>query len=165
MGISLRDDFDAAGLRGLAKRCKDAGMARRLLALATIYDGGSRTDAQTRPASAMSGCRPSATGSCASMRQCARSRRIGRRQGARSEVEARRRASALAGREDRGRTDPCRRRRGALAPDRPRAMGLRGVRRHGHQADPQPRAARARLPQALGAASSSREERGGRRGF
>ncbi len=45
VGISLRDDFDAAGLRGLAKRCKDAGMARRLLALATIYDGGSRTDA------------------------------------------------------------------------------------------------------------------------
>ena len=45
VGISLRDDFDAAGLRGLAKRCKDAGMARRLLALATIYDGSSRTDA------------------------------------------------------------------------------------------------------------------------
>ena len=45
VGIALRGDFDAAGLRGLAKRSKDAGMARRLLAVAAIYDGGSRTQA------------------------------------------------------------------------------------------------------------------------
>jgi transposase len=43
--VALREDYDAASLRGLAKASKSAGAARRLLALATIYDGGSRTDA------------------------------------------------------------------------------------------------------------------------
>jgi len=44
-GISLRPDFDAEGLRRLARQSKHAGQARRLLALAAIYDGGSRSDA------------------------------------------------------------------------------------------------------------------------
>src|ERR687893_2292159 len=43
--IALREDFDALGLRRLAKATKDAAQARRLLALAEIYDGGSRTEA------------------------------------------------------------------------------------------------------------------------
>src|SRR5690349_107180 len=43
--IALRQDFDAPGLRRLARQSKDAAQARRLLALAEIYDGGSRTDA------------------------------------------------------------------------------------------------------------------------
>src|SRR5918998_5086186 len=43
--IALREDFDGPGLRRLAKRTKDAAQARRLLALAEVYDGGSRTDA------------------------------------------------------------------------------------------------------------------------
>lgn len=43
--IALRGDYDGAGLRELAKGSKDAGQARRLLALAVIYDGGSRGDA------------------------------------------------------------------------------------------------------------------------
>jgi transposase len=43
--VSLRKDFDGAALRGLARRSKDSGQARRLLALAEIYDGGSRGDA------------------------------------------------------------------------------------------------------------------------
>ena len=45
MAIALRADFDAAGLRLAARRAKDAGQARRLLALASIYDGSSRTEA------------------------------------------------------------------------------------------------------------------------
>src|SRR5436190_16499414 len=44
-GIALRPDYDAARLRGLAKAARDAGQSRRLLALAEIYDGGSRTKA------------------------------------------------------------------------------------------------------------------------
>ena len=44
-GISLRADFDAEGLRRLARQSKHAAQARRLLALALIYDGGSRLDA------------------------------------------------------------------------------------------------------------------------
>ncbi|OCI90897.1 hypothetical protein A6U85_25300 [Agrobacterium sp. 13-626] len=43
--VSLRDDFDGGGLRHLARQTKDANQARRLLALAAIYDGGSRSEA------------------------------------------------------------------------------------------------------------------------
>ncbi len=43
--IALREDFDSAGLRRLAKASKDAAQSRRLLALAEIYDGGARSDA------------------------------------------------------------------------------------------------------------------------
>ena len=43
--IPLRSDFDAAQLRALAKRSRDPDQTRRLLALAAIYDGASRTEA------------------------------------------------------------------------------------------------------------------------
>ena len=43
--IQLRDDYDAAGLRDLAKRSGDCRQIRRLLALAAVYDGMSRADA------------------------------------------------------------------------------------------------------------------------
>ena len=43
--IDLRNDFDSVSLRRLAKRTRDATQSRRLLALAEVYDGGSRTDA------------------------------------------------------------------------------------------------------------------------
>ena len=39
MPIPLRADFDAGSLRLAARRTKGAGQARRLLALASIYDG------------------------------------------------------------------------------------------------------------------------------
>lgn len=43
--IALRGDFDAGQLRWLARRSGRAGQVRRLLSLALIYDGGSRTEA------------------------------------------------------------------------------------------------------------------------
>ena len=43
--IDLRNDFDSVSLRRLAKRTRDATQSCRLLALAEVYDGGSRTDA------------------------------------------------------------------------------------------------------------------------
>ena len=43
--IALRRDFDAVTVRRAAKASKDAAQSRRLLALAEIYDGGTRTDA------------------------------------------------------------------------------------------------------------------------
>ena len=43
--VGLRGDYDAAALRVAAKRSKDGPQARRLLALAAIYDGASRTEA------------------------------------------------------------------------------------------------------------------------
>ncbi len=45
MPILLRTDFDAMALRYCAKKTKDGPQARRLLALAAIYDGASRTEA------------------------------------------------------------------------------------------------------------------------
>lgn len=43
--VGLRDDFTASALRRLAQSRREAGQVRRLLALAVIYDGGSRSEA------------------------------------------------------------------------------------------------------------------------
>src|ERR1700753_3679313 len=43
--VSLRGDFKASQLRALARKTKDGPQARRLLALAAIYDGATRTEA------------------------------------------------------------------------------------------------------------------------
>jgi transposase len=43
--VPVREDYDAARLRALAKQSDDADQTRRLLALAVIYDGGSRSAA------------------------------------------------------------------------------------------------------------------------
>ena len=45
--LPLRQDFTAADLRLQARRTRDASQARRLLALACIYEGGSRSEAAT----------------------------------------------------------------------------------------------------------------------
>jgi transposase len=45
MPIPLRADFDADRVRAVAKRSKDGPQARRLLALAAIYDGARRAEA------------------------------------------------------------------------------------------------------------------------
>lgn len=43
--VGLREDFGAAELRRLAAKAKDGGQARRLLALAAVRDGLTRTEA------------------------------------------------------------------------------------------------------------------------
>ena len=43
--VALRGDFKASQLRALARKTKDGPQARRLLALAAIYDGATRTEA------------------------------------------------------------------------------------------------------------------------
>jgi transposase len=43
--ISLREDFDGPRLRALVLSEKAGTVTRRLLALVTIYDGGTRSDA------------------------------------------------------------------------------------------------------------------------
>ena len=45
MAVAIRGDFKAYQLRSLARRTKDGPQARRLLALAAIYDGATRTEA------------------------------------------------------------------------------------------------------------------------
>jgi transposase len=43
--IAVRTDYAAGEVRRLAKRAKDAAQARRLLAIAAVLDGASRTEA------------------------------------------------------------------------------------------------------------------------
>jgi len=43
--VRLRGDYEAGQLRALARRSEDAAQTRRLLALAAIYDNGSRQEA------------------------------------------------------------------------------------------------------------------------
>src|SRR5918995_2446206 len=45
IAVPLRTDLDAAQLRALAKQSRDADQTRRLLALAAISEGASRTEA------------------------------------------------------------------------------------------------------------------------
>jgi len=44
-GLSLRSDFDASSVRAAARVSKDGAQTRRLLALASIYAGSSRSQA------------------------------------------------------------------------------------------------------------------------
>ena len=43
--IAVRTDYTSREVRRLAKRAKDAGQARRLLAIAAVLDGASREEA------------------------------------------------------------------------------------------------------------------------
>lgn len=43
--VMMRDDFDAASVRRLARDADEADQARRLLAIAAVYEGMSRADA------------------------------------------------------------------------------------------------------------------------
>ena len=45
MPIALRTDYDAAALRVVARHSDDADQVRRLLALASVYEGATRTQA------------------------------------------------------------------------------------------------------------------------
>jgi transposase len=45
VAIALRDDYSASQVRRLAAVAKDGAQARRLLSIAAVYDGMSRTDA------------------------------------------------------------------------------------------------------------------------
>ena len=45
MPIALRGDYDAEMVRTVARRSKDGPQARRLLALAAVYEGARRTEA------------------------------------------------------------------------------------------------------------------------
>ena len=64
--IEVRADFNGPSLRDLAKRSRGEAQARRLIALAEIYDGRRRSDVARLRAS---DCRSSAIGWCGSTRK------------------------------------------------------------------------------------------------
>lgn len=108
--LPLRADFNAPTARSAARRSKDGPQARRLLALAAIYDGATRTEASQDRRSGCANC--SRLGDEV---QCTRPGRPFRSQGARAAVPAQGRASSGVGRRDRKRADPCYSRRCPLA--------------------------------------------------
>src|SRR5437870_10738987 len=157
--VGLRGDYAAGQLRGLAKRSVDAAQTRRLLALAAIYEGGSRTEAAKIGGVGLQTVRDwvlafNAEGPGGLIN--------GKAPGNASLLDDEQR-QALARIVESG---PIRggARGGALAADRPGAMGIRGLRHRDQQADLEPRAARAGLAQIVGPAASSCPRRRGRRG-
>ena len=153
--IPLRRDFSAARLRGLAKKTKDGPQARRLLALAAIYDGATRTEAAKIGGVGLQIIRDwvlrfNARGPDGLL--------DGKAPGQPSKLND---APAPGGRpHDRERPDPGGPRRGALAVDRSRTMDLRRVPYHHRQANPEPGAARHGLSQTLGSSPPSCAGRG-----
>jgi transposase len=149
--LPLRSDFDADMLRREARGSRDAAQARRLLALATICDGGSRGDAARVGGVTLQIVRDRVVRFDAQGPAGLIDRKA---PGATPKRDAGQKR-ALAGIVEKG-PIPRGPWRGALAADRPRPVGLGGVPRLGQPADAQPRAARAWLAQALRAPAPSR---------
>src|SRR4051794_40061132 len=160
VAVPLRSDFDAAQLCALAKRSRDPDQTRRLLALAAIYDGASRTEA------AQIGCVTLQIVRDWVLRFNARGPeglRTGRAPG--GSASAHRSAPTGPAGHRRARAHSGHPRRGALALDRSDPVALGGVPPLHLQADAEPGAAGHELPQALGPPAPSREERGRSRRF
>ncbi len=130
--VPLRDDFDAAALRLLARRTRDANQGRRLLALAAVYDGGARAEA----------ARIGSVGLQTVGDRVLRFNAAGprRRQGAGAGAEAQRCPATGARPDCRERADPGGSRGRSLAADRSRAVDLGGVRGLDRQASRERRA-------------------------
>src|SRR3954463_8606878 len=160
VAVPLRSDFDAAQLRALAKRSRDPDQTRRLLALAAIYDGASRTEA------AQIGCVTLQIVRDWVLRFNARGPeglRTGRAPG--GPASDHRSAPTGPAGHRRARSHSGHPRCGALALDRSYRVALGGFPPLHLQADPEPRATGHELSQALGPPAPSRQERGRGGGF
>jgi hypothetical protein len=156
MAIPLRDDFDAAALRGSARRTKDAAQARRLLALAAVYDGATRTEAARIGGVTLQIVRDWVLRFDAQGPDGLIDRKP---PGRRSRLNGAHRA-ALAAAIESGPIPAVRAWRGALASGRPPPVALGGVPGLGGQADPEPGVARHGLPEAVRPPAPPRPGRG-----
>src|SRR3954469_25791582 len=160
MPVPLRTDFDAQALRAIARATKDGPQARRLLALAAIYDGATRTEAAR-----IGGGTGQIVGDWGVKVQRPWARGPGQPQAAWPALETHRHASRGPAGHRRARAHSGHPRRGALASDRPDRVALGGVPPFPLQADAVARVAGHELSQALGPSAPSRQERGGGGGF
>ena len=145
MPIALSTAFDAGLLRAAARRSRDAGQTRRLLALAAVYDGATRTEA-----AAIGGVTLQIVRDWVVRAERAWPGWPGRRQGSWSPGAAGGPAPRGAGRGGRGRADPGGAWGRALADHRPVPMDARRVCAQRVQADTGPRAASTWLSHAVG---------------
>jgi hypothetical protein len=165
--ISLREDFTSQDLRRLAKGARDGGHARRLLALAEIYDGSARRDAARIGGVGLQTVRDwvlrfNAKGTDGL--------KDGKAPGQPPKLDDAQR-QALAAIIESGPIpavhgvvrwrliDP------RLRGDKPGTMDIRGIPHHHRQADFEPGAARHGLPQTLSPPAPPRSGRGRNRGF
>src|SRR5215217_3586187 len=147
-GLTLREDYDAARLRGVARRTKSAAQGRRLLAVAEIYDGGSRTKAACVGGVGLQTIRDWVLRFNA--------------HGPEGLADRQTRGSGSDGRERADACDPWAR---TLATERLGDVGLGGVPGLGERDNAEPDAACARLSQALGPPPPSCPGRGSGRRF
>jgi hypothetical protein len=153
-GIELRTGYDAARPRALAKATRNAGPSQRLLALAEIYDGGTRTKAAR-----VGGVGLQTVRYFRGAVQCPWARSPGRRQGTGECLQAERPPPRGLARPGRKRPDSSRPWGGAFATGGPGALALGRVPDYGERDDAGRRTAGAWLPQALGPPAASRQER------
>jgi hypothetical protein len=157
--VPLRGDFKASQLRALAKKAKDGPQARRLLTLAAIYDGATRTEAARIGGVTLQIIRDwvmrfNARGAAGLL--------DGKSPGQPTRLNDVQRQAIVRMIEW---TDPGDPRCRTLAADRSCAMDLPGVPHHGRQTDAEPGASGDGLPQALGTPPPSCASRGSHRRF
>ena len=157
MPVPLRTDFDAAALRAIARQTKDGPQARRLLTLAAIYEGATRTEAARIGGVTVQIVRDWVVKFNAHGPDGLVNRKP---PGQPSKLTDAHRGLGGPGRRGSDPGDPW---RGALALGRSHPVALGGVPHHDLQADAEPGVAGHGLSQALGPSAPSREERG--RGF
>ena len=149
MAVPLRADFDAVGVRCWARKSKDGPQARRLLALAAIYEGASRTEAARIGGVTLQIVRDwvlkfNADGPAGLIGWLRDSRRVSTT------------APSHPCRDHRERPDPGCSWDRAVADRRSLPMDLRGIPRRHLPADPEPGIARHGLSQAFGSSAASR---------
>jgi hypothetical protein len=159
MAIPLRVDFNAQTVRAAARRSKDGPQARRLLALAAIYEGATRTEAAKIGGVTLQIVRDWVLKFNAHGPQGLLDRKAPG-QPPRLSHEHR----GAPGGDHRERSNPGGSRRRAMADHRSLSMDIRGIPRGCRQADVEPRIARHGLSQALGpsppSCSGHRRDRG-----
>ena len=152
--IGVRDDYDAGALRAAAKRTKEGPQARRLLALAAIYDGATRTEAAKIGGVGLQVVRDWVVKFNAQGPDGLVDRK------ARTAAAAERGASRGVGGDPRERPDPGGSRGRAVADRRSPPMDIRGIPGRRRRADAEPRAAFDGVSQALGPSPPSCASRG-----
>jgi Winged helix-turn helix len=148
MPIALRGDYDAEMVRAAARRSKDGPQARRLLALAAVYEGARRTEAAKIGGVTLQIIRDWVLKFNAHGPEGLIDRKP-------PGQPAERRTPRRARRDHRERPDPGGSWGRALAYRRSLPMDIRGIPRGCRQADVEPRIARHGLSQALGSSPPS----------
>ncbi len=160
MPILLRADYDALQVRTAAKTAKDGSQVRRLLALAAIYDGGTRNEAARIGGVTLQIVRDWVMRFNAHGPDGLIDRKVPGRPARLNDMHR-----AAVGSHDRERADTGHSWRGALAADRSLPVAVGRAPGHCRQANSWPRAAGHELPQAFCPPAPPHPGKGSHRAF